>query len=39
MEGRNRPAPGDRDQKERQVELDLFNERREGSNWLENREM
>jgi hypothetical protein len=29
----------DRDQKERQVELDLFNEHREGSNWLENREI
>jgi hypothetical protein len=31
----------DRDEKERQVQLDLFNEPRprEGSNWLENREM
>ena len=29
----------DRDEKERQLDLALFQERREGSNWLENREM
>jgi hypothetical protein len=29
----------ERDEKERQVDLDLFHEHREGSNWLENREM
>lgn len=29
----------DRDEKERQIDLALFQERREGSNWLENREM
>jgi len=29
----------DRDHRERQVELDLFGEHREGSNWLENREI
>ena len=28
----------ERDEKERQVDFDLFRERREGSNWLENRE-
>jgi hypothetical protein len=28
-----------RDEEERQIELDLFNERREGTNWLENRGM
>ena len=29
----------ERDEKERQMDLELFEERREGSNWLENREM
>jgi pyrimidine deaminase RibD-like protein len=29
----------ERDQKERQIDLDLHRERREGSNWLENREI
>jgi hypothetical protein len=29
----------DRNEKERQIDLALFQERREGSNWLENREM